>query len=567
MVNIVPDSIPVTEIPAGPAFESQVRTLLSSNCTPNDMDLHSTSDQHARLSGSLGDMLASTNFPGPPSQEESYRLLDLFLVYLGVSQHFLDPRIFSDNITLFHLGEPSRVRLSKSMWYVQYLLVMAMEKLLDGQSGIESSSRPPGWDYFAEAMRLLPPLGQLRETGVVAVEILATDWPDEAYLYIGIALRLATALGCFRASKDQDCLPSEANHRVRLWWTINMLDKRLSASLACPAGIDDRNLSPEMPSPSVVFQSPVALTINIRIAKTTGEIMTCAPQSSLQKHCHNTHRTGAKHSKYASDAFRYCAIFSARNGHRLCEFSSSVNKNGCFIAPDVTILLCIRPVVLQQVHQKLRESTEDRQVSPIVLKLTRTCEEAAMKCVVVLSRLKQDNMIARFGFFDLDATFSAAFVLIMLRIEDGKSLRPPEEILEACRVLQYLSIAGNRMAGRRLRDINDFCIRVWPTAPSIHETLGILMQPHAQNIEVGDGMQHQYQHQPWQPTSQIQHDTFPYPTIPIDTAHRYLMVDEIGNELVNGADDIYSCFNDPTLALTGIDLADWIEMSRTFDTR
>ncbi|THW46959.1 hypothetical protein D6D21_03646 [Aureobasidium pullulans] len=346
-----------------------------------------------------------------------------------------------------------------------------------------------------------------------------------------------------------------------------MLDKRLSASLACPAGIDDRNLSPEMPSPSVAFQSPVALTINIRIAKTTGEIMTCAPQSPLQKHCHNTHRTGAKHSEYASDAFRYWAIFSARTGHRFCEFPSSINKNGCVIAPDVAILLCIRPVVLQQVHQKLRESTEDRQVSPIFLKLTRTCEEAAMKCVVVLSRLKQDDMIARFGFFDLDATFSAAFVLIMLRIEDGKSLRPPDEILEACRVLQYLSIAGNRMAGRRLRDINDFCIRVWPTAPSIHETLGILMQPHAQNIELGDGMQHQYQHQPWQPTSQIQQDTFPYPTIPIDTAHRYLMVDEIGNELVNGADDIYSCFNDPTLALTGIDLADWIEMSRTFNTR
>lgn len=174
---------------------------------------------------------------------------------------------------------------------------------------------------------------------------------------------------------------------------------------------------------------------------------------------------------------------------------------------------------------------------------------------------------ARAGFFDLDATFSAAFVLIMLRIEDGKSLRPPDEILEACRVLLYLSIAGNRMAGRRLRDINDFCTRVWPTAPSIHETLGILMQPHARNIELGDDIQHQHQHQPWQPTSQIQQDTFPCPTIPIDTAQRYLMVDEIGNELVNGADDIYSCFNDPTLALTGIDLADWIEMSRTFDTR
>ncbi|THZ82733.1 hypothetical protein D6C84_05554 [Aureobasidium pullulans] len=580
MVNIVPDSIPVTEIPAGPAFESQVRTLLSSNCTPNDMDVHSTSDQHARLSGSLGDMLASTNFSGPPSQEESYRLLDLFLVYLGVSQHFLDPRIFSDNITLFHLGEPSQVRLYKSMWYVQYLLVMAMGKLLDGQSGIESSSRPPGWDYFAEAMRLLPPLGQLRETGVVAVEILAvlttylqwTDWPDEAYLYvrstaIGIALRLATALGCFRASKDQDCLPSESNHRVRLWWTINMLDKRLSASLACPAGIDDRNLSPEMPSPSVAFQSPVALTINIRIAKTTGEIMTSLYKSTATTHIElvQTIQNMLRTLFDIGQSFPpELVIDFASSPVRSTRTAASLHL---MLYQFQAILLCIRPVVLQQVHQKLRESTEDRQVSPIVLKLTRTCEEAAMKCVVVLSRLKQNIMIARFGFFDLDATFSAAFVLIMLRIEDGKSLRPPDEILEACRVLQYLSIAGNRMAGRRLRDINDFCTRVWPTASSIHETLGILMQPHARNVELGNDMQHQHQHQSWQPTSQIQQDTFPYPTIPIDTAQRYLMVDEISNELVNGADDIYFCFNDPTLALTGIDLADWIEMSRTFDTR
>ncbi|THV64073.1 hypothetical protein D6D27_10537, partial [Aureobasidium pullulans] len=284
-----------------------------------------------------------------------------------------------------------------------------------------------------------------------------------------------------------------------------------------------------MPSPSVAFQSPVALTINIRIAKTTGEIVllkalyksTATTHIELVQNIQNMLRTLFDIGQSFPPEL---VIDFASSPVRLTRTAASLH-----LMLYQAILLCIRPVVLQQVHQKLRESTEDRQVSPIVLKLTRTCEEAAMKCVVVLSRLKQDNMIvrvrlapfahgktARFGFFDLDATFSAAFVLIMLRIEDGKSLRPPEEILEACRVLQYLSIAGNRMAGRRLRDINDFCTRVWPTASSIHETLGILMQPHSRNVELGNDMQHQHQHQSWQPTSQIQQDTFPYP--PLDTA-------------------------------------------------
>jgi hypothetical protein len=42
---------------------------------------------------------------------------------------------------------------------------------------------------------------------------------------IGLALRLAIALGCNLPENEQSCLPSQSAHRVRLWWTVYMLDR------------------------------------------------------------------------------------------------------------------------------------------------------------------------------------------------------------------------------------------------------------------------------------------------------------------------------------------------------
>ena len=54
-----------------------------------------------------------------------------------------------------------------------------------------------------------------------------------------------------------------------------MLDRRLSAALGLPMAVDDRQLQADLPRPSAGFQPPLPLIINIRIARATGEIMTC----------------------------------------------------------------------------------------------------------------------------------------------------------------------------------------------------------------------------------------------------------------------------------------------------
>lgn len=140
----------------------------------------------------MTDMLTDAPSPALPSEVDSHRLLELFLSYLGVNQHFFDPRAFTDTMTMLFQDEQSQQNVTGSVWFVEYLLVMAMAKLMDFDT--QTSETCHGLDYFAEAIRLMPPLHQIGDHGVIAVEILCLaalylQWRDrkhDAYLYVGL---------------------------------------------------------------------------------------------------------------------------------------------------------------------------------------------------------------------------------------------------------------------------------------------------------------------------------------------------------------------------------------------
>lgn len=126
-----------------------------------------------------------------PSEAESMRLLDLFLNHIGTAQHFLDPRTFSDSLALLYRGPETRETQMATVWFTQYLLVIALAKLVDIETTVVNGE-PPGGEFFGEAMRRLPGMQQLPSCGVVAVELLCLvgvylQWCDrkrDAYFYV-----------------------------------------------------------------------------------------------------------------------------------------------------------------------------------------------------------------------------------------------------------------------------------------------------------------------------------------------------------------------------------------------
>ncbi|KAI9925483.1 hypothetical protein MW887_005864 [Aspergillus wentii] len=532
---------PATDLTSGPAFESQVRSLLDQT-HPEHNDSQWTSARP---------LVNEATAPTIPSLSESQHLLDRFLFYLGVSQHFFDPRMFSDSMMLLFQSPQQRDYQMRSTWFTEYLLVMAMAKLMDVD---EPTSQPPGANLFAEAMRRLPPLHQLGEEGVIAVEILTLvttylQWCDrkhDAYLYIGLALRLAIALGCDRPAHEQSCLPSETAHRVRLWWTVYMLDRRLSSGLGLAAGADERQLCSELPRHAIGFQSPVALSINVRIARTTDDIMsslygnTSITQIDLvqkiQKILHDLYETGRSFPPALVLDFNRPLQTVTRTGASL------------YLMLFQAIILCVRPILLQRVRQKVRKQHDQLPLSPVPAVLTRlceTCNEAATKSLAILYSLQRQRTIPRYGFFDLDATFSAAFVLVMMGFVDKDRARPPA-LDQALEVLRFLARAGNLAAEKRLHDITQSCSRVWPDQ----------IQPETTNFspqqtEIYDPSDESRLLETWMHAE--------------GTSAPFEMQPDWNLDLAVEAEGIYESFYDPTMPLTGVDYLDWAEIEKVFN--
>ncbi|CAI7657802.1 unnamed protein product [Penicillium discolor] len=154
---------PATDLASGPTFVAQVRSLLdrSKKQVPSPTGMGSQTQADAR-SRSFERPLNSSNDSSMLSLEESQHLLDQFLFYLGVSQHFFDPRSFSDSMILLFQSREGQEKQKQTTWYTEYLLVMAMAKLMDVK---QPTSQPPGSSLFAEALDQLPALHQLSSGG------------------------------------------------------------------------------------------------------------------------------------------------------------------------------------------------------------------------------------------------------------------------------------------------------------------------------------------------------------------------------------------------------------------
>ncbi|KAJ6070067.1 hypothetical protein N7499_011954 [Penicillium canescens] len=579
---------PATDLASGPAFESQVRSLLDKSRSSEVTFRGAHSSPHVPSTPgsqwpSIKELVSDAPKLSIPSLEESQHLLDQFLFYLGVSQHFFDPRSFSDNLGLLFQSPETKHQQMNTTWFAEYLLVMAMAKLMDVK---HPTSQTPGAELFAEALKLLPPLHQMGGEGVMAVEILTLiatylQWCDrkhDAYLHIGLALRLAIALGCNLQESEQGCLPSESAHRLRLWWTVYMLDRRLSSGLGLAAGADERQLRTELPRHAVGFQSPIALAINVRIARVTDEIMSTlyGNKSITQLELVRKIQDILQELHDTSRSFPQTLVLDFNRPLK------AVTRTGAslYLMLFQAIILCARPILLQRARlkaQRQQRSQNSEPVPNILLRLCETCNEAATKSLAILESLRQQQTIPRYGFFDLDATFSAAFVLVMVGFLDHSQTKPPLALDQAFEVLQFLSQAGNLAAERRLQDIAHSCSHVWPdyVFNADERQSGALSRQKGRFI-AGSGSR-QY------PLATSSGGSLPNdfasdgrnyhsdesrllePWSNIDFAGSMFDMDvDWDMDLSGEAEGIYSSFHNPTLPLTGVDYIDWLEIEKVF---
>ena len=192
--------------------------------------------------------------PQLPPYNFAKRLYSAQYIYIGTIFSFLQPDLFEVRLQQVYSHPPDPKNREECLAFCQILLVLTYGQMysVNQWSGSEG---PPGFTYFRNALWLLPEIHQ--EGSILFVEVLGLIAPymqnlnrkDAAFLYIGLALRMAISLGLHQEADDPDMDILEREHRRRVWWSVYSMDRILSVKSGNPISIHDEDIDVAWPNP------------------------------------------------------------------------------------------------------------------------------------------------------------------------------------------------------------------------------------------------------------------------------------------------------------------------------
>jgi len=145
-------------------------------------------------------IVPESNTPVIPSIDYAIFLINAVKFHCAQLVHLFDEDEFMANLHTFYSNAENRA-WKGSLWYIHFLLIIAFGKTFVQHK--QHAPRPPGADFFVQAMQLLPDTNRLCREPVTACEILccislyqqALDSRNAAHVTIGQAMRIALAEG------------------------------------------------------------------------------------------------------------------------------------------------------------------------------------------------------------------------------------------------------------------------------------------------------------------------------------------------------------------------------------
>jgi hypothetical protein len=215
--------------------------------------------------------------PIVPTLDYSIYLINAVKFHAGQLYHLFDEGTFMGGLYAFY-EDPQQQMATDGLWYIHYLVIVALGKALVVQRN--RGTRPPGCEFFARALQLLPDTTHLARDSIIATEILcgvalylqALDHRNSAYNFIGQAMRIALAQGMHTDMPVQHLGEALVQRCRKIWWTIYVLDRQMTSLMGLPQSIQDSQIHPQLPSFPGSPQKVVALSMQIRMCQIIAEI-------------------------------------------------------------------------------------------------------------------------------------------------------------------------------------------------------------------------------------------------------------------------------------------------------
>ncbi|KAK1146751.1 Transcriptional activator [Aspergillus melleus] len=246
-----PSSERKVTVPESYFLELQARAR-ASNSQPVDTHAESGPAESTENVWALTETGNCPMLPQLPPYEHAKRLYQGQHAYLGTIFSFVRDPDFYRRLDMVYSRPPNVGDREDCLVYCQMLLVFGFGQMYSVNQWIGDDG-PPGFFYFKHALKFLP---EAYEDGsILFVEVLsyvayflqALNRRDSAYIYIGLALRMAVSLGLHQEVMDQAISTEEREHRRRVWWSVYSLDRLLSLTLGRPFSIQDVDINLALP--------------------------------------------------------------------------------------------------------------------------------------------------------------------------------------------------------------------------------------------------------------------------------------------------------------------------------
>ncbi|RGP59949.1 hypothetical protein FLONG3_11042 [Fusarium longipes] len=388
-----------------------------------------------------------------PAKDFALYLINSVKFHCGWLYNLFDEDAFMAHLHRFH-DHPAEYAQKEPLWFVHYLLVLALGKAFVVQS--TKSRRPPGGDLFVQAMKLMPDfsffegdiIDEMQVLCCAAVYLQSVDNIQQAHRLVCNALRLGLENGIHTEMQSDSLNKSFVDKCRHMFWTIYVLERQMGSLLGLPLSISDDVISAPFPAFPGQPEKLEALRIHVDFCRVLAKIDQTvyglegkldsryleATQSVLKSIAVVTERLNKSFEIQTSEGMAGISRISAHL-HLL--------QHHCIILTTRPLLYTFLLSRLGHLEVALMHWLQSESVKGLV----QMCTESAQQILRILLSLSEQGLLETFLRFDHDATFTATIALLMAAAIDP-SLLPDHTpwTQRAYAIFDEMSTRGNPVA-------------------------------------------------------------------------------------------------------------------------
>ncbi|KAG8408182.1 Transcriptional activator, variant 2 [Metarhizium acridum] len=399
-----------------------------------------------------------------PPRDFAKRLFLAQHAYIGTIFSFLTADSFCTRVERIYASPPDLNDRDDCLTFCQILLVFAFGQMYSVNQWTGNEG-PPGFQFFKCALQFLPDIHE--DGSVLFIEVLSyvayymqtLNRRDSAYLYAGLALRMAVSLGLHQEVMGQDMDSNQRERRRRVWWSVYSLERLLCVTSGNPISINDSDINALFPS-AMDGEDPqcsVVLRGYTELSRILGRI----GQDIYRKKPHSGTTLMASIQGIMNSLTDWHHQLPADMRLDQADLDKPIKREMASIHLHYyhCINMTARPLLLYAVQRQMAANSTDGErmnmsrweddLPPDIVRVIETSIAAARSSISILNAAATYNLVgpittATYGFIDGEQAFSAALLLVMVNMAFPYRQENATAMDTALHVLHSMAEKGNK---------------------------------------------------------------------------------------------------------------------------